>query len=282
MNLASYIILFLRALTYTRQIFESLDPRRFSAIAGDGGPNVRAAKRLIVATFPWILNIYDPCHNLNLFMKDLGALFKKASYLSDLVVVSGLSNYFGQSNYGTAHLNAERKKMNIKEGMKSASETRFSTTYLQTYAVNVCMPAINSLYASGILRFDTKATKFLQAYLGQTSAHYFFMSNLSIMIQLLGAPANGILTLEGQNTTCADVFYVWVCIAWQLERVLANPANTAGMYRSQVINLYNARFEQMMTESSCHVFLLGYFLHPSTLHSRFDFLALHYAILTTS
>ncbi|KAF8175985.1 hypothetical protein K438DRAFT_1908784 [Mycena galopus ATCC 62051] len=246
-----------------------MSSRVFYAIAGDGGPNVRAAKRLIVATFTWILNIYDPCHNLNLFMKDLGALFKK-----DLVVVSGLSNYFGQSNYGTAHLNAERKKMNIKEGMKSASETRFSTTYLQTYAVNVCMPAINSLYASGILRFDTKATKFLQAYLGQTSAHYFFMSNLSIMIQLLGAPTNGILTLEGQNTTCADVFY--------LERVLANPANTAGMYRSQVINLYNARFEQMMTESSCHVFLLGYFLHPSTLHSRFDFLALHYAILTTS
>ncbi|KAF8166770.1 hypothetical protein K438DRAFT_1616514 [Mycena galopus ATCC 62051] len=260
MNLASYFILFFRALTYTRLIFESLDPRRFSAIAVDGGPNVRAAKRLIVAMFPWILNVYDPCHNLNLFMKDLGVLFKKTSYLSDLVV-SGLSNYFGQSNCGTAHLNAERKKMNIKEGMKSASDTRFSTTYLQTYAVNVRIPAINSLYASGILRFDTKA---MRSYLGQMSAHYSFMSNLSIMIQLLGAPANGILTLEGQNTTCADVFYVWVCIAWQLERVLANPANTAGMYRSQVINLYNARFEQMMTESSCHVFLLGYFLHPST------------------
>ncbi|KAJ7271554.1 hypothetical protein C8J57DRAFT_1226139 [Mycena rebaudengoi] len=76
-----------------------------SAIAGDGGPNVRVAKRLIAILFPWILNIYDPCHNLNLMMKDLGALFKK-----DLIVVSGLSNYFGKSNYGTHHLNEERKK----------------------------------------------------------------------------------------------------------------------------------------------------------------------------
>ncbi|KAF8205379.1 hypothetical protein K438DRAFT_1905386 [Mycena galopus ATCC 62051] len=202
--------------------------RGFSAIAGDGGPNLRTAKRVVVAMFPWILNIYDPCHNLNLFIKDLSVLFKK-----DLIVVSGLSNYFGQSNYRTAHLNAERKKMNIKEGMKSASDTRFSTTYIQTCTVNVCMPAINSLYASGVLH------KILQAYLRQTSAHYSFMSNLLVMIQLLRALVNGILMLEGQNMTCAKVFYVRGCIAWQLERVLANPMNTADMHRSQVINLYN-------------------------------------------
>jgi hypothetical protein len=107
-------------------------------------------------------------------------------------------------------------------------------------------------------------TKFLRGFLGETTAHYDFMTNLSIMIQLLAAPANAILTLEGQNTTCADVFYVWVCIAWQLERALANPATRAGSYRAQVIELYNNRFAQMMDESSCHVFLLAYFLHPST------------------
>ncbi|KAJ6624407.1 hypothetical protein B0H10DRAFT_2324854 [Mycena sp. CBHHK59/15] len=78
-----------------------------------------------------------------------------------------------------------------------------------------------------------KKTKFLKGFLGETSAHYTFMANLSTMIQLLRAPTNGILTLEGQNTTCADVFYVWVCIAWQLEK--------------------------MMDESSCHIFLLAYF-----------------------
>ncbi|KAJ7862759.1 hypothetical protein B0H14DRAFT_3444474 [Mycena olivaceomarginata] len=74
-------------------------------------------------------------------MKDLGALFKK-----DLVVVSALSNHFGKSNYGTYHLTQERKKMNIGEGMQSSSETRFSTTYIQSFAVQVCMPAINSIY----------------------------------------------------------------------------------------------------------------------------------------
>ncbi|KAF8146576.1 hypothetical protein K438DRAFT_1627686, partial [Mycena galopus ATCC 62051] len=212
-----------------------------SAIAGDGGPNVRACKRIIVGLFPWVLNIYDPCHNLNLMMKDLGALFKK-----DLVVVSGLSNYFGKSNIGTYQLNEERKKMNIGEGMKSSSETRFSTTYIQSFAVYTCMPAINSCYRAGSLLFDTKATKPLRAFLGDTPAHYAFMSNLSTMIKLLSAPANGILTLEGQNTTCADVFYVWVAIAWHLEKILADPSSSAGVYRDRVIEIYNNRFKHMM------------------------------------
>lgn len=86
---------------------------------------------------------------------------------------------------------------------------------------------------------------------------------MSTIIQLLSSSANGILTLEGQNTTCADVFYVWVCIAWHLERVLADPSGSAGKYRDQVIKAYNTRFAQMMTESSSNVFLLAYFLHPS-------------------
>ncbi|KAJ7142986.1 hypothetical protein C8R44DRAFT_602880, partial [Mycena epipterygia] len=81
----------------------------YSAIAGDGGPNMRTAKRIIVKMFPWILNIYNPCHNLSLMMKDLGKLFKKTS--------ASLSNYFGKSNIGTYHLTQERVKMNIGEGM---------------------------------------------------------------------------------------------------------------------------------------------------------------------
>ena len=61
------------------QLLVTYDPTKYSAIAGDGGPNVRSAKIKITAHFPWILNIYDPCHNLNLFMKDLGKLFKDVS-----------------------------------------------------------------------------------------------------------------------------------------------------------------------------------------------------------
>lgn len=62
-----------------QRIFTPFLAKSFSAVVGDGGPNVRAAKRLISRKYIWILNIYDPCHNLNLFLKDIGKLFKAVS-----------------------------------------------------------------------------------------------------------------------------------------------------------------------------------------------------------
>lgn len=88
------------------------------------------------------------------------------------------------------------------------------------------------------------------------------MGNIAGFIHLLAGAANGLLTLEGQNSSCADVFYVWVCIAYQLDKVLTNPSIGVSDYWSSVIEVYNHRFNQMMTESSHNIFLLGYYLHP--------------------
>ena len=88
------------------------------------------------------------------------------------------------------------------------------------------------------------------------------MAKMSGFIQLLSSGANAILTLEGQNTTCADVFYVWVCIAYHLEQVLAFPDVGVTDLRGNVIGIYNHRFKQMMDESSHKIFLLAYYLHP--------------------
>lgn len=95
------------------------------------------------------------------------------------------------------------------------------------------------------------------------------MAKMSCFIQLLSSGANGILTLEGQNTTCADIFYVWVCIAYHLEQVLALPDVGVTDLRSNIIGIYNHRFEQMMEESWHKIFLLAYYLHPCK--SKFTF-----------
>ncbi|KAJ6596754.1 hypothetical protein B0H10DRAFT_1713176, partial [Mycena sp. CBHHK59/15] len=118
----------------------------YSAVVGDSGSNVRAFKKRLSDTYIWILNIYDPCHNLNLFLKDIGKLFK-----AELSVVSGISNFFGQSNLGTARLEAEQERQNIKSGMKSASETWFGTTYIQAKAVQRCMPALVTCIQTGVI-----------------------------------------------------------------------------------------------------------------------------------
>ncbi|KAI0278309.1 hypothetical protein BC826DRAFT_927157, partial [Russula brevipes] len=126
----------------------------YSTIAGDGGSNVRSARVKLNKLYPWILNIYDPCHNLNLFMKDVGKLFKEM-----LSIVSGIANYFGKSNYGTHHLDEERKKQGVLEGIKSLTETRFSSSYYQVKSVNSCMSAIKACIRSKKLKFDTAAVR---------------------------------------------------------------------------------------------------------------------------
>lgn len=93
--------------------------------------------------------------------------------------------------------------------------------------------------------------------------HWDFMSKMSGFTQLLSSGANGLLTLEGQNSTCADVFYVWVCIAYHLEMVLGSTSVGVMHLRNEVIQIYNHRFNQMITKSSYEIFLLAYYLHPS-------------------
>jgi len=65
--------------------------------------------------------------------------------------------------------------------------------------------------------------KKLLPYIQDGALHYSFMGKMNSFIQLLSSGTNAILTLKGQNTICADVFYVWVCIAHHLEKVLALP-----------------------------------------------------------
>jgi len=142
------------------------------------------------------------------------------------------------------------------------------------------MNSIKKCVAQQTLKFDTAAvryslsgnsqiisnkdnqTKKLLPYIQDGALHYSFLGQMSAFIQLLSSGANAILTLEGQNTTCADVFYVWVCIAFHLEQVLASPSVGIMHQRGRVIEIYNHRFNQMMSESSHNIFLLAYFLHP--------------------
>ena len=43
----------------------------FSIIVSDTTANVKKCRRLVFEMWPWILNCPDPCHQLNLMMKDI-------------------------------------------------------------------------------------------------------------------------------------------------------------------------------------------------------------------
>jgi hypothetical protein len=62
-----------------QQIIIEHGTKKYGAVAGDGRLNVHVTKKLLHQAYPWILIIYDPCHNLNLLLKDIGKLFKDVS-----------------------------------------------------------------------------------------------------------------------------------------------------------------------------------------------------------
>ncbi|KAJ7874180.1 hypothetical protein B0H14DRAFT_2569361 [Mycena olivaceomarginata] len=173
--------------------------------------------------------------------KRIFASFKVKSYSAvvgdggpnELGIVSAISNFFGQSNIGTAQLAIERERQGITTGMKSASDTRFGTTFIQTRAVRRCVPALVTCVVTGTITFATAATKRLIPYLKSGPTHYAFLAQLDSMVKLFEGGANGITTLEGQNTTCADVFYVWVTIAWHLNKLLGDLTSGLSNYRDQ-------------------------------------------------
>lgn len=88
------------------------------------------------------------------------------------------------------------------------------------------------------------------------------MRKTNALVRLLTAPAEGLRTLEGQNTTCADVFFVWVSIAWHLEKLLADPDSYLHDMRQRIIGVFNARFELMMENSPHKAHLLAFYLDP--------------------
>ncbi|KAJ7762838.1 hypothetical protein DFH07DRAFT_771050 [Mycena maculata] len=116
-----------------------------------------------------------------------------------LVPMAGVSNYFSKLNYGASQLDAVRKDLKIMQGIKTSSETQFSTSHIQLKAVQ--MPAIHKCIETSTVKFTTESTKKLLPLVSDTPERYPFMSKLPTFIMLSTAPANAILTLEGKSST---------------------------------------------------------------------------------
>ena len=90
------------------------------------------------------------------------------------------------------------------------------------------MSPIKKCVALSALKFDTVAVSHLVTlksnlcqisetnkpitYTEDGAMHWQFMVEMMGFTSLLASGANTIITLEDHNTTCADVFYAWVCM----------------------------------------------------------------------
>lgn len=109
-----------------------------------------------------------------------------------------------------------------------------------------------------------------------------FQMDLHNVNQLLTPITRGLETLEGQNTTCSDVFHVYTGIVVNFVTMFSDKgwsrSNFAVMlgqiltfwfsdslvyqYRTATFNIYNRRFNNFMNDCTPGMFILAYLLDP--------------------
>ncbi|KAJ6550348.1 hypothetical protein B0H10DRAFT_1850539, partial [Mycena sp. CBHHK59/15] len=223
----------------------------FSLVVSDTTKNVKKCRALICVKFPWILNCPDPCHQLNLLAKDLV-----------MVIVNALTNYFSHSNYGKHHLKNAMKESKDRRGIEAGGATRFSTFATHSSSVLRCLPFMEQCYSAGSIAFDTKGVR---SYVEVGSEENgTFRTELTQIGRLLNPIARALKTLEGQQVTCSDVFFIYIGLAVAFQRAFSDPTETFCIsHQAETFAAFDRRFNIFMNDCTPGMFLLSYFLDPS-------------------
>ncbi|KAJ3740979.1 hypothetical protein DFH05DRAFT_1404969, partial [Lentinula detonsa] len=258
----------------------------FSMIVSDTTGNVKRCRKLVCAKWPWILNCPDPCHQLNLMMKDVILGSKKypkiKGFAEPMRIVSAITTYFSHSNYGKHHLQQELKNDISHRGIIAGGATRFSTFHTHVCSILRCFDAMERCLSRGLLIFDTPATKELRKYIVYGTDRLKLQIQLNHIDALLHPIARGLTTLEGQNTTCSDVFYVFIGIAIGFNRVFEDPTSDIYQYRTETFGVFDRRFGIFLNDCTKDMFIISYLLDPSEnlVHFVVTFTQFYFSVLS--
>ncbi|KAJ6564273.1 hypothetical protein B0H19DRAFT_941477 [Mycena capillaripes] len=227
----------------------------FSLVVSDTTKNVKKCRALICEKYPWILNCPDPCHQLNLLAKDL--VLGSKTWPKVMVIVNALTNYFSHSNYGKHHLKDAMKDAPDRRGIEAGGATRFSTFATHSSSVLRCLPFMEQCFASGKFPFDTKG-------LSGSDENSSFRTQLTQVGRLLNPIARALKTLEGQQVTCSDVFFIYVGLAVAFQRAFSDPSESFFVsHQRETFAAFDRPFNIFMNDCTPGMFILSYFLDPS-------------------
>lgn len=133
----------------TMQVIITIGATRFSGICSDDTGNTRLARKKVQKKYPWILNTPDPCHRMNLLVKDICVIsfFQPAIKTCRRVI-----KFFKKSTHANSHLRIARKTFKVTRGLVSIGKTRFGTMYFSGASVQRCLPAIRDLCRNQIVK----------------------------------------------------------------------------------------------------------------------------------
>ncbi|KAG8706755.1 hypothetical protein FRC09_002240 [Ceratobasidium sp. 395] len=248
--------------TELEKIIKEIGPQRFSGISCDSTGDTRLARELVCDAYPTIIVLPDPCHQLHNTAKDIA----KLEYFNDCRSnMSAIQRFFSKSSQGTRHLDSTRQQMDIKAGLKRHSKTWFAGTYHSTSSTRTCLPAIERVVKSGVIKLKKDHPL---SFIKNISAYSKFSTELHQLEKLLEPIAKAIQCLESGHSNPSDVmlFYLAVCATLRQyvdSDELGLPTDLLERAQASVC----ARFRSMVLATGQEVYLATFFVHPKYLNS---------------
>ncbi|EUC67546.1 DUF659 family protein, partial [Rhizoctonia solani AG-3 Rhs1AP] len=200
---ANYILDFLD------QVIKEIGPHRIASIVSDDAATTKKARREASKKYPWILNLADPVHKLNLCIQDI---CRDPIWEQPLKQLRKLLTHFKMSTYAMGRLNEARKIEGILRTLQSIGNTRFATLYYAATSVLENLPALYRIYRNS--EIDTKGTplpSIVADVLAETTVTALkFQQDLKELVNILEPFAKALLCLESTRSNLSDVYFFWL------------------------------------------------------------------------
>ncbi|KAG2055259.1 hypothetical protein BDR06DRAFT_1046462 [Suillus hirtellus] len=208
----------------------------FSGVALDNTGNTTLARSLLQEEFSWIIILPDSCHHMSSLCKDIGSI---EFFQPVIKKICQTIKYFKNSNIASAHLCCcHHKDLQIKRELVSVGKTRFGTIYHSGESLCCCLKPIQQLCTEKVI---------------------------NILVCLLAPIAKAITCLESTHSTVSDVYLFWLAVTATIHQIITEDITGLSTEVTEKIQCaVNYRFNQMVNDAPCDVYLTGFLLDPCT------------------
>ncbi|PVF95660.1 hypothetical protein CPB86DRAFT_787785 [Serendipita vermifera] len=247
-----------------------IGPHRFVAIGSDSTALTNSVRHQLTGKYPTVLNFGDPCHHLNLMLKEIMELPDFKEVIRD---VNSIISFFNIPNKASIKLKELALASDITRRREKLGRTHFVAHYWSVLSVYRSNDQIKELVRDGKVTFGLRSTvrsKRLRDLYIAPAANNLFKNELLRYLHITGPIAKAIQCLESANLTVADVYVLWLAIAATLWDLFSRPGQETSIseeLRSKITAIITRHHKGFMNETPSDIYFTGLFLDPRYMRS---------------
>ncbi|KAF8596788.1 hypothetical protein BDV93DRAFT_396797, partial [Ceratobasidium sp. AG-I] len=228
---------------------------KVAAVVSDDTNVTKKARRDLTAVHPFVLNLADPLHKLNLCVQDICG---DPMWLECLEVLWPLLTHFKHSTSSTNVLKEMQKELKEGKGLQSIGKTRFATLY---YAAKSVYENLQGLYLA--YKRNRLAHHLCTVFDKRSYPAMLFKMNLKQLISVLEPIARAIKCLESTQSTLVDIFVFWQAVLGRiLELFLHSNSGFSNAEQTQIRRAIIHHYNETIHDAPTNAYLTAFFLDP--------------------